>query len=61
MGRIWGDVLPAAVRDALRSDISEHYLFHGTSPHGALGIYKNGFDARKAGSSMQFHGACSVK
>lgn len=28
---------------------NEHYLFHGTSPTGALGIIREGFDIRRAG------------
>jgi len=43
--------LPPSVRDELQSEISEQYLFHGTSPQGALGIYKSGFDPRRAGSA----------
>eukprot|EP00929_Paragymnodinium_shiwhaense_P073284 TRINITY_DN37308_c0_g2_i2.p1 TRINITY_DN37308_c0_g2~~TRINITY_DN37308_c0_g2_i2.p1 ORF type:complete len:522 (+),score=46.74 TRINITY_DN37308_c0_g2_i2:82-1647(+) len=31
------------------SRINEHYLFHGTSPHGALGIIKHGFQLSRAG------------
>lgn len=31
--------------------VNEHYLFHGSSPHGALGIIHNGFDLRRAGES----------
>lgn len=31
--------------------VNEHYLFHGTSPAGALGIIQRGFDMSKAGSS----------
>lgn len=44
-------LLPHNVRDALDSRVAEHYLFHGTSPEGAVGIYRNGFDVRRAGSS----------
>eukprot|EP00928_Gymnodinium_smaydae_P016919 TRINITY_DN16418_c0_g1_i1.p1 TRINITY_DN16418_c0_g1~~TRINITY_DN16418_c0_g1_i1.p1 ORF type:complete len:490 (+),score=23.39 TRINITY_DN16418_c0_g1_i1:97-1566(+) len=32
-------------------EVNEHYLFHGTSPTGALGIIKRGFDFSKAGTS----------
>jgi len=31
----------------LQREVNEHYLFHGTSPSGALGIIKEGFDMRK--------------
>lgn len=32
------------------SEVNEHYLLHGTSPAGALGIIKEGFDLSRAGS-----------
>jgi len=31
----------------LQREVNEQYLFHGTSPSGALGIIKEGFDMRK--------------
>jgi len=31
----------------LQHEVNEQYLFHGTSPSGALGIIKEGFDMRK--------------
>jgi hypothetical protein len=30
--------------------VNEHYLFHGTSPAGAIGIVREGFDLSRAGS-----------
>lgn len=32
------------------SEVNEHYLLHGTSPAGALGIIREGFDLSRAGS-----------
>lgn len=42
-------LLAKPMRGALLSDISEHYLFHGTSPSGAVGIKEHGFDINQAG------------
>jgi len=39
------------VRRRLKNDINELYLFHGTSPTGALGIREDGFNLSLAGSS----------
>jgi len=33
------------------ASVNEHYLFHGTSPEGALGIIREGFDLSLAGTS----------
>merc|ERR1719456_1099017 len=33
------------------ASVGEVYLFHGTSPHSALGIVENGFDLSKAKAS----------
>lgn len=33
------------------SSVNEHYLFHGTSPQGALGIIREGFQLSRAGES----------
>jgi len=43
--------LPSSVKNGLESNISEHYLFHGTSPMGAVGIHNTGFDPNRAGSA----------
>merc|ERR1712187_492697 len=45
-------LLPKEMRDTLRSTLNEEYLFHGTSPKGALGITRFGFDLGRAGRSL---------
>eukprot|EP00971_Amphidinium_carterae_P274182 5441497-Amphidinium_carterae.1 len=43
-------VLPPELQDHLQKDINEVYLWHGTTPQGALGISKRGFLLSLAGS-----------
>lgn len=45
-----GPELPAFLKEITR-ELNEAFLFHGSSPGGALGIGENGFDISRAGSS----------
>jgi hypothetical protein len=38
-------------KDRLDESVNEHYLFHGTSPEGAIGITQNGFNLGLTGTS----------
>lgn len=42
------DLLPPEMKAGLEDRVNEVYLFHGTSPAGALGIVRGGFDISRA-------------
>ncbi|CAE8594599.1 unnamed protein product [Polarella glacialis] len=44
-------LLAKPMQNALQDGVTEHYLFHGTSPSGAVGITDQGFDVQRAGEN----------
>jgi len=55
LAQVGGEALTALgaanLASTMQDTINEVYLWHGTSPHGALGIRENGFNMKLAGST----------